>query len=48
MFVNINRVRFPRMKKTNYIDKISLTMIYKGTDTVLKNSAKATASPWIA
>ena len=23
-------------------------MIYKGTDTVLKYSAKATASPWIA
>ena len=32
MFVNINRVRFPKINKKMYIDKMSLTMICKGTD----------------
>ena len=49
MFVNINRVRFSRMKNPTYIDKIGLTMICKKHgDTLFKNSTNVTASPWTA
>jgi len=51
MFVNINRVRLPRIKKI-YVDKISLTMIFtravKAPIHFLKIRTKVAASPWIA